>query len=175
MVLRTGIRTAKEPMENGTTAAGRRKALRRSDITNLLTAANEMPKKSQTIEQLNVKEAVAALLPALRKLRSKGYSYQDIAQWLISNGMAASEDTITSKIGEVLREARRAMPAPGESGRQVRAKATGRTGSRPVDKPAALPVVQRDAGPTSAVESDRVGSATETSVVLRVSQLSEDV
>jgi hypothetical protein len=85
----------------------RRKAFKREEIPKLIEAARRLPKKADTKEDLNIQELIPRIWPALGALLGKGYNYEDVAEFLINNGVEASPETLKSAIGDEARKRKR--------------------------------------------------------------------
>lgn len=77
---------------------------KRDRVAELLEAAKAVPDKAETKETLTVGELIPKLWPAIGKFMNKRYNYRDIAKWMISQGVNASEDTLISAIGDQARK-----------------------------------------------------------------------
>ena len=83
---------------------GKSGVFKRDRIADLIAAAKAIPDKSDTKDELTVGELIPKLWPAIGKMMGKQYSYKDIAHWMIENGVAASQDTLITAIGDEVRK-----------------------------------------------------------------------
>ena len=76
-------------------------AYKRSKVKDLLTTLKHIPKKSDTKDDLSVVELIEKVWPGVMTMRSKGYTYTDIATYLLEHGVQASVETMKSALGDV--------------------------------------------------------------------------
>jgi hypothetical protein len=119
---------------------------KRTKISDLLELAKAVPDKAETKEDLTVGELIPRLWPAIGKFLDKRYNYRDIAKWMIEQGVAASEDTLMTAIGDEARSrgkgrssVRNRSGAPSQNGQSGGEKNGTRTPRRTPQQPAQAP------------------------------------
>jgi hypothetical protein len=108
--------------------SGRRR-VKKNDLERLLEFAKSVAKKADTEDELSVRQSIKKLWPGIASMLGKGYSFIDVARWLVENGVNASVDTVREAIGEEARlrrgnSAKGTSPAsPASAGRRARSSA----------------------------------------------------
>jgi hypothetical protein len=107
-----------------------------SSVANLQQLLDEAPTRSDT--EVSKRRAIVLLAPKLYGLRSKGYSWRDVAEWLTEHGLTVSAPALQGYLrgsqetdashGKTKRSKRR----PGSHPNREAATSRGQTGASPV-------------------------------------------